>query len=361
MIIADGHADLAYNILTFGRDYTRSASETRRLEQGGDAPRHNGQTLLGWPDWVRGRVAVVFATLFACPERKREGPWDSQSYADPVQAHRLYSQQLDLYRRLVDERPDRFRLLTSRAGLAAHLAEWRQPRVEPPLGWVVLMEGADGVRTPSEVAEWYERGVRILGPAWVGTRYAGGTGEPGPFTADGRALLRVMADVGMILDLSHLAEEAAREAIASYPGVLIASHSNPRALMTGAPVPDRHLSDEVLDGLIERGGVVGIVLYNRFLRAGWTPENGRRAVPLSRVVEHIDYVCQMAGSAANVGIGTDFDGGFGVEEVPEGLDTVADLRLIGEVLRDHGYRPAEVEAILGGNWLDLLSRSLTEE
>lgn len=361
MIVVDAHADLAYNILTFRRDYTRAASETRRLEQGGEAPRHNGQTLLGWPDWVRGRVGVVFATLFASPERKREGPWDTQSYTDPAQAHRVYSQQLDLYHQLAEERPDRFRLLTGRGDLDAHLAEWREPGAEPPLGLVVLMEGADGVRAPDEIAEWHGRGVRILGPAWAGTRYAGGTGEPGPFTAEGRALLRAMADLDMILDLSHLAEEAAQEAIASYPGVLIASHANPRALMTAAPRPDRHLSDEVLRGLIERGGVVGIVPYNRFLRAGWTPEDGRQAVPLARVAEHIDYVCQIAGSTANVGIGTDFDGGFGLEEVPQGLDTIADLRSIGEVLRDRGYRPAEIEAILGGNWLDLLSRSLPEE
>lgn len=361
MIVVDGHADLAYNILTFGRDYTRAASETRRLEQGGDAPRHNGETLLGWPDWVRGRVAVVFATLFASPERKRRGPWDTQSYTDAAQAHQICSRQLDLYHRLTEQRPDRFRLLTSRNGLAAHLTEWRRADSEPPLGLVVLMEGADGVRAPDEVEQWHRRGVRILGPAWSGTRYAGGTGEPGPLTAQGRALLESMADLDMILDLSHLAEEAAREALASYRGVVIASHSNPRRLMTTGQNPDRHLSDEVLRGLADRGGVVGIVPYNRFLQAGWRPGDGRRSVPLRRVADHIDYVSQLVGKVANLGLGTDFDGGFGLGEVPDGLDTVADLRLIGEVLQDRGYRPEEVEAVLGGNWLDLLSRSLPEE
>jgi membrane dipeptidase len=261
---------------------------------------------------------------------------------------------------LVDDHPDRFRLVSDLPTFQGHLAEWEAPHSEPPVGLVILMEGADGVQTPHELAEWHARGVRVLGPAWAGTVYAGGTGEPGPFTSAGRGLLREMAELNMVLDISHLADEAAQQALDSYPGPLIATHSNPRALMAGSRFPDRHLSDEVLKGLIERGGVVGIVLYNRFLKAGWTPAEGRQAVPLARVADHIDYVCQTAGSASHAGLGSDFDGGFGLEQVPEGLDTVADLRFIGDVLIARGYRPDEVEAILGGNWLNLLARVLPD-
>ena len=358
MILADAHTDLAYNMRTFGRDYTRAAADTRQREIGTQTPRHNGDTLLGYPDWLRGRVGVVFATLFASPAHKREGPWDTQSYSDPNEAHALYSRQLDAYHRLTGEAPDRFRMLTDRRGLHTHLAEWEDPASEPPVGLVILMEGADGVRAPQEIADWHARGVRIVGPAWAGTRYAGGTGEPGPLTQDGRRLLQEMEPLAMILDLSHLAEEAAQESLERYDGTVIATHANPRALMSGSQYPERHLSDEVLAGLIDRGGVAGIVLYNRFLKAGWTPEEGR--VPLARVAEHIDYVCQMAGNAQHVGIGSDFDGGFGVQEVPEGLDTVADLRFIGEMLTARGYPASDVEAILGGNWLRLLARALPE-
>ena len=360
MILVDAHADLAYNILTFGRDYTLSAAETRRKEAGTDTPRLNGDTLLGWPEWVRGRVGLVFATLFASPERKREGPWDTQSYTDSESAHRLYSGQLDRYHKLFEERPDRFRWIGSRSALRDHVAEWQVPGSEPPVGLVILMEGADGVRRPEDIREWRERGVRLVGPAWAGTRYAGGTGEPGPLTEAGRRLLREMEELGMVLDLSHLSEESARESLERFGGATIASHSNPRALMAGSPIPERHLSDEVLRGLIERESVIGIVLYDRFLYPGWSPDMGRSLVPLSRVGEHIDYVCQMAGDSRHVGLGSDFDGGFGVSEAPEGLDTVADLRSIGEMLTARGYSAPDVEAVMGGNWLGLLSRTLPE-
>ncbi len=88
-LIVDAHEDLAYNMLTFGRDYTRSVAETRRIEiaSGSEAPEHNGQTLLGWPEYQRGRVAVVFSTLFATPVRRKTDDWDKQAYADYNQAH----------------------------------------------------------------------------------------------------------------------------------------------------------------------------------------------------------------------------------------------------------------------------------
>jgi membrane dipeptidase len=122
--------------------------------------------------------------------------------------------------------------------------------------------------------------------------------------------------------------------------------------------PERHLSDEVIRGLAERQGVIGVVLYNRFLRSEWTPDQGRRAVPLETVADHIDHICQVTGSSNHVGIGSDFDGGFGLQEAPQGLDSIADLGFIGSALQQRGYDQAEIEAILGGNWLGLLRRIL---
>jgi len=103
---------------------------------------------------------------------------------------------------------------------------------------------------------------------------------------------------------------------------------------------------------------MGVVPYNRFLRGDWTPADGKEAITVDAVAAQIDHICQLTGSAAHAGIGSDFDGGFGVEDVPAEIDTVADLGLIGEVLARRGYPEADVEAILGGNWLDVLRRAL---
>jgi membrane dipeptidase len=124
--------------------------------------------------------------------------------------------------------------------------------------------------------------------------------------------------------------------------------------------PERLASGPVIDRIGERDSVLGLVLANHFLSDNWTPEMGRAAVDLHTVAITIDSICQRLGSARHVGIGSDFDGGFGLEKVPAGLDSVADLRLIGEVLTPRGYTDNDVEAILGGNWLRVLSRSLPE-
>ena len=361
MIIVDAHEDIAWNVLTFGRDYTRSVAETRAFEAATDIPARNGKALLGYPEWVKGKVAVVFATLFAAPLRRQVGPWEKTCYADAEEAHRLYWACLEFYQRMEQDHAEMFRRILSRADLESVLATWEgEGAVSPLVGLVPLMEGADGVRYPSELPEWYEAGLRILGPAWAGTRYSGGTREPGPLTSDGRALLEAMAELGMILDLSHMAEEAALEALDRFPGALIASHSNARELLDGSPVPDRHLSDVAIRRIAERQGVIGVVPYNRFLKGGWVVEDGRQVVQLESVIRQIDYICQQVGDAAHVGLGSDFEGGFGLSMVPEGLDSVADLGLIGEALGAHGYRPADVEAALGGNWLRLLRQALPE-
>jgi membrane dipeptidase len=360
MLLVDAHEDLAWNILTFERDYTLAAAETRRRELGSEAPRHNGDTLLGWPDYQRGKVAIVFATLFAAPARRRLGEWDSQSYTNTQSAYAAYSRQLDVYHRLVDDHADKFRLILSLDDFLNVVDPWeRAPEKEHPVGLVVLMEGAEGVRAPGELEEWRERGVRVIGPAWAGTRYCGGTREPGPLTPEGYTLLDGMADLGFTLDLSHMDEQAALQALDYYPGSIIASHANAAALLSGE-VSNRFLSDRLIQGLIERDGVIGIVPYIRFLDREWTPTDGRQAITLEHVVAQIDYVCQMAGDARHVGIGSDFDGGFGVQYAPAEVDTIADLQKLGPRLEEKGYAQEDVAAILGENWFSLLRRTLPE-
>ena len=361
MLIVDAHQDLAWNMLTFGRDYNRSATETRLQEQGSLAQAENGDTLLGWPDYQRGQVAMVFATLFCAPERRRLGEWDTQSYRTPAQARRLYSAQLDAYHRLIENHPDHFQLVDRISRLDDVIAHWKnEQQEEHPVGMVILMEGAEGIREPAELEIWWQRGVRLIGPAWIGTRFCGGTHEPGPLTQEGFALLEGMADFGFTLDLSHMDEQAALQALDVYPAPIVASHANALALLKSSE-SNRHLSDRVLNGLIERDGIVGLVPFNRFLIAGWSPEDGRQAVTLDRLVAQIDYVCQLAGDARHAGIGSDFDGGFGLQSAPAGIDTIADLQKLNPLLAEKGYTQNDIAAILGGNWLSLLTRTLPHQ
>jgi len=311
--------------------------------------------MLGLPDWLAGGIAVVFGTLFVAPERKREGPWDIQTYRTPQEAHQRASAQLDYYYRLADDSPA-IKIVQSRADLEAVLATWAEG-ADPQkrqVGIVVLMEGADPIPEPKEAEAWFERGVRIFGLAWAATRYAGGTGEPGPLTPEGRELLDVLADLGAIVDLSHAAEKSFFEALDRFEGIVVATHSNPRAFVPG----DRQLSDAMIVRLAERDGVIGILPFNRMLRTGWKRGDNRAEVMVHDVAAAIDYVCQRVGDARHIGLGSDFDGGFGADQAPLEIDTVADLAKIGPALGEMGYSDADIAAIMGENWLRILRAGL---
>jgi membrane dipeptidase len=361
MLIVDGHQDLAWNIATFGRDYTLSADEIRRLERGTEIPSVNGDTLLGWQEYQSGQVAIVFATLFAAPMRHKLGKWDTQCYRDPKEANALYRSQVDIYYRLVDDNPEKFRFIFSKLDLQAVLSAWAEQEVEDgyPVGLVLLMENAEGVLAPSELEAWWELGVRLIGPAWAGTRFCGGTKEPGPLTKEGFALLEVMGDLGFALDLSHMDEIAALQALDHYPGTIVATHANAARLL-GNP-SNRFLSDRLISGILERDGVIGVVPANNFLRRDWKLLGGRQVVTLDYLIAQIDTICQMAGDAQHVALGSDFDGGFGVQSVPAEIDTIADLWKMVPLLQEKGYSEVDITAILGGNWLAKLELFLPEE
>jgi membrane dipeptidase len=352
-LIVDAHEDIAYNMLAFGRDYTRYVAETRQAEMASssEVAEHNGQALIGWPEYQRGRVAVVFSTLFATPSRRKTGKWDKQVYADYDQAHRLYRSQLDTYHDLADRFPDKFRLITRLVHLEDVLSNWADSSlVSHPVGLVPLMEGAEGVRNPSELEEWWEAGLRMIGLAWAGTRFCGGTHDPGPLTNDGRALLAAMANFGFTLDLSHMDELSARQALDLYDGPVIASHANAAALLPGYD-GNRLLPDEVIRGLIARDGIIGVVPFCAFLKTGWKKGDSREGISLETLAAHVDHICQMAGDSRHVGLGSDFDGGFGLSSVPVDIDTIADLQKLAPILEGKGYNAEEVAAVLGENWL----------
>jgi membrane dipeptidase len=213
--------------------------------------------------------------------------------------------------------------------------------------------------------------VRIIGPAWSGTRYCGGTRRPGGLTPLGRELVVAMREQGFVLDASHLAEESFWEAMELGPGKVIASHSNARELVPGGAIitGDRQLSDEMIASIAERDGVIGINLFNGFLDPRWEAvimgrlvttvftglpqrDGGSSTVTLEAVRAHAEHIAGIAGWD-KVGIGSDLDGGLGADETPRELDTAADLYRVGEVV------PADArDGVLGGNWLRFLDDAL---
>ncbi len=353
MLVVDGHEDIAYNALNFGRDYRVSVAEKRRAEAGGDHP--NGIATVGLPDSMLGRVALVFATIFTAPDGGMMMSSTTPHYKTPAEAYHQAEQQLDYYNRIADE-SDKILLVRTQSDLDAVLETWKDGTEigDHKQGLVLLMENADPIIEPKQFEEWYERGLRLVGPAWTGTRYCGGTRMPGPLTSLGRELLEVMASFNAILDLSHMAEESFLEAVDRYEGVIIASHSNPRSFCE----TDRHLSDDMIRRLAERDGVMGIVPFNNFLTNDWKQGSRKSDVPFTTILDAMDTVCQLTGSALHVGIGTDFDGGFGMESIPEGMNSITDVWRIGDGLRALGYSEADIEAILGGNMLRKLRQSL---
>lgn len=348
-IIVDAHIDMAYNAVVLGRDLSRPLVDIRAGET--DAPPLGpaGTCLVSIPSLLDGCVAVVGASIFVAPAVK-SWPGEPQAYRTPDEAHRFGIAQLDYYRRLNDEHT-RVRLLADASDLDEVLASWAQP--EPEIGLFIVMEGAAPIRKPSELAWWVERGVRGVGLTWsAGTQYAGGNAVPGPLTDEGRKLVDAMADYNLLLDVSHLWEDAVYEAVERYPGPVVATHANPRAFVDNP----RQLSDDVIRRIADRGGVIGVIPYNRMLMDLWRV--GEARLPLTRLAEAIDHVCQVTGDARFVGLGSDFDGGFGREAVPEGLDSAADLGRIGDLLAERGYAASDIEAILSGNWLRVIKHVL---
>lgn len=350
MLIVDAHQDIAWNTACYGRDYRTSAIKHRENEM----TQRWDKATLGLPDALLGRVALVFSTLFVAPETSKlsmNSPYPAPTYRDAKEAYSATSKQLDYYQRLTDE-TDRVRIIETVLDLDAVLASWEKPIGERQQGFVILMEGADPILEPKQFEEWYERGVRIVGTSWSATRYAGGTGAPGGLSKLGYELLEILASFNAILDLSHMAEQAFNEAVDRYEGILIASHSNPRRFRNS----DRHLSDDMIRKLAERDGVMGIVLYNAFLSDSWTSSSQR--LPMTVVVDAIDHICQVTGSAQHVGIGSDFDGGFGADQTPQGFETVGDLILIATALQERGYASDDIDAIMGNNFIRKLRQAL---
>jgi membrane dipeptidase len=359
VFIIDAHEDIAYNALDWGRDLRSSVYAIREREAQipgySDLDAAGGIAMLGLPEMRRGGIGIVFATLFAYPDSAAQKEVNAryrqtQTYTNADEAYRVAWQQLAYYKELAQE--PCVSLIRTQGNLSCVLEGCTQSD-HKPFGFVLLMEGADPIRTPDELELWYQEGLRIIGLSWASSsRYAGGDGAPGPLTEVGPALLTEMERLGVMLDISHLSDESFWQALEHFRGAVIASHSNCRALLPGP----RQLSDDMIHAIIERNGVIGVSPFNSFLVPDWyktmTPTS------LDLLVRHIDHICQLAGNARHVGIGSDIDGGFGRDETPIELDTIADLAKLSDALGHAGYSSEDIICILSGNWLRLLLRTL---
>ncbi len=194
------------------------------------------------------------------------------------------------------------------------------------------------------MADWHAAGLRVVGLAWRGTRHAGGTGCPGPLTAEGVELVGHLDRHGIIHDASHLAEQSFWQLLDRSAGPVMASHSNCRAIVP----TDRQLSDDMARAIFARGGVVGINFFDKFLLP--PAQYKKRRATLADVATHVRHLCDLAGDAAHVGLGTDMDGGLGRDEIPVEITTSGDLPRAADALSAAGFDDAAVAGVMGGNW-----------
>jgi membrane dipeptidase len=350
MVIFDAHLDLAWNAIDWNRDLLQPVAEIRRQEQEqGMKDRTRGCNTVSFPELRRGRVALFIATLLARTVRPELVP-AFRRYSSMEAAYAAARGQMAYYQALEERRV--LRWIKDAATLDSHVRAWEENDAgAEPLGFILSMEGADPVLFPEQVEEWWQAGLRIIGPAHYGVSpYAHGTGTEGGLFPPGGPLLKAMEKVGMILDVTHLSDQSFDEALDVYGGPVLASHHNCRAL-----VPDqRQLTDDQIRHLVKRGAVIGMALDAWMLYPGWIRGKTRpeeAGVKIAAIVDHIDRVCQLAGNARHAAIGTDLDGGFGREQSPCDLDTIADLQRVPELLRARGYDADTVQGIMHGNWV----------
>lgn len=361
-LILDAHLDLAWNALSFGRDLTAPLGQINQREAALTDNAGRGHATTAFPEMRRGAVAVCFGTLMARarPKLVRSGspPRIDLDYACAAMAYGVAQGQLAYYRLL--ERQGELRIIGDSETLKNHWRQWQERDAEAagdlPIGLIVAMEGAGPIVEPSQVGDWHRAGLRCLNLVHYGSNcYASGTGDSGPLTAEGKKLLAEMRRVNMILDTTHLSDPSFFDALDHFDGPVIASHQNCRELVPG----ERQFSDRQIRMLLERDGVLGVMFDALMLCPTWRKDHSARsAVNVEAVVDHVDHICQLAGDCRHVAIGSDLDGGFGTEQCPEGLDTIADLQRLEGLLLKRGYSDQEVDAIFHGNWLRFLATHL---
>lgn len=358
--IFDSHLDLAWIATAFNRDLALPVDEIRQRESHMTDHRSRGRNVLSFPELRRSAVGICVATLLA-----RGGPAQTPQpqylrhdldFANPSLAHANAHGQLAWYRLM--ESQGRIRILRTRRDVEVHWKTWNNAPATSPLGIILSMEGTDPITHPDEARDWFNAGLRAAGLAHYGVgQHAHGTGVCGPLSATGIELLRVMDDLGMILDVTHLCDLSMAQALDYFEGPILASHHNCRALVAG----DRQLSDQQIKRLIERKAIIGAaldawMLYPDWIRGKTPPE----VVSLEDYANHIDHICQIAGNTNHAAVGTDLDGGFGNEQTPHDLRVYSDLQKLASILQRRGYSDSAIAAVFYSNWLTFFSSKLPD-
>jgi membrane dipeptidase len=354
MFTIDAHLDLSMNAMEWNRDLTRPLAEINAREQGMRDKPDRGNGTVSLPELRKGNVGLVVATQiarFVAPDNPLPG-WHS-----PQQAWAHTQAQLAWYRAM--EKQGELKQIRDWQDLESHLTYWNagEDKSQKAIGYILSLEGADSIVSLDYLETAYENGLRALGPAHYGPgRYAYGTDSSAPLAQQGKDLLRKMDELGIILDATHLCDLAFWDALDHFQGPVWASHNNCRALVDH----NRQFSDEMIKSLIARGAVIGGVFDAWMLSPGWirgesTPKE--RNVTLATLLDHLDHICQLAGNANHIGIGSDLDGAFGKEQCPADLESIADLQKIPDLLRARGYSDEDVQKVMHGNWLHFLKKA----
>lgn len=353
MFLVDAHLDLSMNAMEWNRDLRKPVNEIRQREKGLTDKPDRGNNTVCFPELRKGNIGLVVATQIAryvSPENPLPG-WHS-----PEQAWAQTQAQLAWYKAM--EEDGELVQVKDLAGLEQHLKYWEnETSQKKAIGFILSLEGADSIVTLHHLERAYAYGLRALGPAHYGPgRYAQGTDATGYMGANGRALLKEMENLGIILDATHLCDDSFWEAMDHYHGPVWASHNNCRALVNH----NRQFSDEQLKELISRGAVIGGVLDAWMMVPNWerrVSDPRQMNCNLEVLIDHMDHICQLAGNSLHIGIGSDLDGAFGKEQSPYDIDTIADLQNIPLLLARRGYRDEDIRNIAHGNWLRFIRKA----
>jgi len=353
--IIDAHLDLAMNAIEWNRNLREPVFTIRKSEEGMSDKLDRSLGTVALPELRKGGIGLVVATQIAryvAPGNPLPG-WNA-----PEIAWSITQAQLAWYRAM--EELGEMVQITNGEQLGAHISLWMKddvPAEQKPVGYILSLEGADSLVSLSYLERAYAYGLRACGPAHYGPgRYAPGTGATGGLTKQGFDLLREMDGLGMILDVTHLTDEGFLQAMDLYRGPVWASHHNCRALVHH----QRQLTDDQIRILLERGAVIGGVLDTWMLCNDWKrgiDHPSERGVGLEKLADHYDHICQIAGNSDHVAIGSDLDGGYGKEQSPYDLETIADLQNLRSLLERRGYAESDIEKIYYRNWLDFLRKA----
>jgi membrane dipeptidase len=349
-LIVDSHLDLAFSGCQINRDLTVPAA-TVRTHDPEAVSRAFGSCTVTFPELRRGHVGIVLATVMS-----RLDPNDRWSRTGMYTQAQCYGVGCGHYHYYLGlERLGVARLIRSCQALDEMVEAWADPRPDTPVGLVLAMESADPILGPDQVEEWRQRGLRMVSISHYGTgAYCHGTGTEGGIFPRGRDLLAALRAAGIVVDLTHTTDQAFWEILEIYDGPVAASHHCCRTLVPG----QRQLTDEMIRAIAARDGVIGTACDAWMLDPGWQRElpacQQVTAATLETVADHLDHVCQVTGCARHAGIGSDLDGGYGYEQGPRDLNTIADLQALAGIFARRGYGRQDVAAMLGGNWIRLL-------